>query len=72
MALEKMYVSETDEFIKSILKQKPELKEKQKQLRNTWWDKGFIDQSEQESYKDSSAPKHGYAYFDYSDQVKKD
>lgn len=72
MAINRRYVSEADEFIAGLLKQKPELKQKQKELRSTWWDKDFVDLGEQKTYSESSAPKHGYAYFDYSADVKKD
>ena len=70
MALEKNYVSETDNFIKDLLKKKPELKEKQKALRSTWWDRGFIDPEEQKEFAESAAAKTAYAYFDYSHEKK--
>lgn len=66
MAKDTKYISETDKFISQLLKDKPELVKTQKELRSTWWDKDFIDPSEQKAYEDNSAPKHGYAYFDYS------
>jgi hypothetical protein len=72
MALDRNFVSETDTFISDLLKKRPEIKTKQHQLRNTWWDRDFVDNAEQESYKKSAAPKHGYAYFDYSHEAKKD
>jgi len=70
MAKDTTYVSEIDSFITNLLKQRPEIVEKQKNLRNTWWDKGFIDQAEQKTYAQSETPKHGYAYFDYSNEIE--
>lgn len=72
MAKETKYVSDTDKFIANLLQERPDLINKQKDLRSTWWDRGFIDQAEQQNYAESEAPKHGYAYFDYSNNVKKD
>ncbi len=66
MAKNTNYVSELDQFINQLFKKNPELIEKQKQLRSTWWDREAIDQAEQELYLQNSAPRHGYAYFDYS------
>ena len=71
MAIDRKYVSETDTFISNLLAQKPEIKQKQQCLRHTWWDKNFIDQAEQKNFAQSSTPKHGYAYFDYSSNDKK-
>lgn len=70
MALDRKFVSEVDNFINNLLQKKPQIKATQKQLRSTWWDKDFIDNEEQQTYKDSQAPKHGYAYFDYSSDAK--
>ena len=70
MAKDTNYVSEIDKFVANLLQERPDLIDKQKVLRNTWWDRGFIDQAEQKSFDDSATPKHGYAYFDYSNEVK--
>lgn len=70
MALEKNFVSDVDTFINNLLQKKPQIKANQQRLRSTWWDKDFIDNEEQQTYKDSSTPKHGYAYFDYSNDTK--
>ena len=70
MSLNRRFVSEVDTFINNLLQKKPQIKETQKRLRSTWWDKDFIDNEEQQIYKDSSTPKHGYAYFDYSSDAK--
>ena len=70
MALEKNFVSDVDKFISNLLHKKPQIKAKQKELRSTWWDKEFVDNEEQQTYKESALPKHGYAYFDYSSDKK--
>ncbi len=72
MAKDTTYVSDIDQFITKFLQEKPELIDKQKTLRNTWWDRGFIDQEEQESYSQSEVSKPGYVYFDYPHNAKKD
>ena len=71
MALEKNFTSDIDKFLNEMLEKKPQIKSNQKVLRSTWWDKDFVDNEEQQTYKDSSAPKHGYAYFDYSNEAQK-
>jgi len=64
------YVSEPTEFIKSLLT-KPEIRKDQQKMRSTWWDKGFIDQEEQETYHESEVKHDGYVYFSYpSDKSK--
>lgn len=71
MGLNRTYTSDTDEFIADLLKKKPELKHKQQQLRNTWWNKEFIDPNEQLEFKKNAVPVHGYTYFDYSNHAAK-
>ncbi|MBP9743399.1 MAG: DUF3460 family protein [Burkholderiales bacterium] len=71
MALNRTYISDADEFIADLLKKKPELEHKQQELRNTWWDKDFIDPEEQRKFKKNTVPIHGYVYFDYSDHATK-
>ncbi len=70
MALEKNFVSEIDTFISDILKKKPELVEEQKKLRHTWWDRGFQDQTDHKALLEGEISKPGYAYFDYSNEIK--
>ncbi|HMT02072.1 MAG TPA: DUF3460 family protein [Burkholderiales bacterium] len=59
------YVSDTTKFINELLNKNPQLKKKQKILRNTWWDKNFIDLDEQKDFKESDLPQNGYVYFTY-------
>lgn len=58
------YVSEPTEFLKTLLA-KPEIRESQKKMRSTWWDKGFIDQEEQETFTTDEIKHDGYVYFNY-------
>ena len=60
------YVSEITKFIRRMLEKKPELIEKQKMLRKTWWDTNGVDEEEEKLNKASQVPLHGYAYYDYS------
>ena len=71
MAIDRKYISEIDEFINNLLIKNPKLKQQQKELRNTWWDRNYIDQQEQGAYQENAAPKYGYTYFDYSNDIKK-
>jgi hypothetical protein len=64
MAKNTKYVSDATNFLREMIKDKPELKNKQKELRSTWWDRDDIDQAELKSYKDSDVPVHGYSYYD--------
>ncbi|MDQ5920457.1 MAG: hypothetical protein QG673_513 [Pseudomonadota bacterium] len=68
MAINREYVSETDEFINNLLKQKPELKIKQQILRSTWWDTDFINAEEQQEYAQGTVLRPGYVYFNYTNK----
>ncbi|MDD3266506.1 MAG: DUF3460 family protein [Burkholderiales bacterium] len=58
------YQSEATQFINTLLN-KPGNHEHQMELRNTWWDKEFIDLEEQKSYAESEVKNDGYVYFSY-------
>lgn len=58
------YKSEAMQFINTLL-ETPNNHEHQMQLRNTWWDKGFIDQEEQKSNHESEVKHTSYVYFSY-------
>ena len=60
----KAYKSEAMDFIKTLL-EKPGNHEQQMKLRSTWWDKGFINQDEQEVNRESSIKSQAYVYFSY-------
>jgi hypothetical protein len=64
MAKNTQYVSETTQFLRKMLQDKPELIKKQKVLRHTWWDHDDIDPEEQKKYKEASVPVHSYAYYE--------
>lgn len=64
MAVNKKYVSDATLFLRQMLKDKPELREKQKELRSTWWDHDDIDPEEQKKYKESSVSPNGYSYYE--------
>lgn len=65
MAKDRKYVSEASKFINQYLEQHPEVKNKQKELRSTWWDTNGIDQAEQNEYNEADVKLDGYAYFSY-------
>lgn len=70
MAKDTKYVSEATKFISTYLQEHPQIIEKQKKLRSTWWDTNGIDQTEQNEYHDSEIKLEGYAYFNYPTQKK--
>ena len=58
------YVSDATNFINGFLKQHPDIIQKQKALRDTWWDIE-LDSKEQKEYQDSRIKLDEYAYFSY-------
>jgi hypothetical protein len=62
------YVSDATKFISAFLKKHPEVIEKQKSLRDTWWDID-LDAEEQKKYQASDVKLDEYAYFSY-DKLK--
>ena len=64
MAKNTKYVSEATEFLRKMLKDKPELIKKQQVLRHTWWDHDDIDPEEQKKYNEANVPIHGYSYYE--------
>jgi hypothetical protein len=59
----KYYESEATQFIRSLLQQRPELVEKQRQARATWWDKQ-LDLDEQRRFREAKLATPSYAYYD--------
>lgn len=57
-----MYESDFTKFMRDLLKQKPELAEKQKEARAIWWDKKF-DLEERKRAEESKVPMRGYVYY---------
>jgi hypothetical protein len=58
----KNYVSETTQFIRDFLKKHPEVVDKQRQARATWWDRPQ-DFKERERLESADLPKKGYEYY---------
>lgn len=57
-----MYESEITKFIRDFLDKHPEVAEKQRRHRATWWDRPQrLD--EQESLKAAKVPKKAYEYY---------
>ena len=61
----KPYESDTTQFIREFLQKHPEVVDKQKLARATWWDKPF-DAEQREAFEVSRVPKKPYEY--YSDK----
>jgi len=57
-----LYESDTTQFIREFLKNHPEVVEKQKQARATWWDKPF-DAEQRKANEESRVPKKPYEYY---------
>ena len=56
------YVSETTHFIREFLEKNPQVVEKQKKHRATWWDRPQ-DFEEQKNPVDDKVPQRGYVYY---------
>ena len=63
MPIMKAYESDVTKFIRDFLERHPEVVEKQKKARATWWDRP---QSlvEQKALDEAKAPKKSYEYYD--------
>ena len=58
----KNYESETTQFLRDFLKKHPEILDKQRQARATWWDRPQ-DFKERERLEDAELPKNSYEYY---------
>ena len=56
------YESETTLFLREFLRQNPQVVEKQKQARATWWDKP-VDLDVRRAYDDAKVAKKAYEYY---------
>lgn len=56
------YESETTRFIREFLDRNPEVVEKQKQARATWWDRPQT-LEDQRKADESKVPQRGYVYY---------
>ena len=59
----KSYESDTTKFIREFLDRNPQVQEKQKKARATWWDR-VQDFDEREREEESEVPQQGYVYYD--------
>jgi len=57
-----MYESDLTKFIREFLEKNPEVVDKQKSARATWWDKR-LDPQERKQWKDSQLPQPPYQYY---------
>ena len=58
----KNYVSETTQFLREFLEKHPEVVEKQRKHRATWWDRPQ-DLRETEALESAKVPKKPYEYY---------
>jgi len=58
----KNYVSEATLFIRDFLKKHPEVADKQRAARATWWDRPQ-DFKERKRLESADLPKKGYEYY---------
>ncbi len=56
------YESETTKFIRDFLEQHPQVVEKQKRNRATWWDRPQ-DLDERKRLEEAKVPQRGYVYY---------
>lgn len=57
------YESELTRFMREFLERNPQVTEKQKKARATWWDKPQVPE-ELERNQESKVPQTGYVYYD--------
>ncbi len=58
----KPYESDTTRFIRDFLEKHPDVVEKQKLARATWWDKAY-DADQRKAFEESRVPKQPYEYY---------
>jgi hypothetical protein len=59
---DKTYESDLTRFIRDFLHKHPEVVEKQKEARATWWDRPQ-DLSERQRFEEGRVPKKPYEYY---------
>jgi len=60
--INRAYESEVTKFIRDFLRKHPEIVEKQRQARATWWDRPQ-DLEEQKRLEEAEVPKKPYEYY---------
>lgn len=63
MPIMKAYESDVTKFIRDFLERHPEVVEKQKMARATWWDRPQT-LNECKALEEAKAPKKSYEYYD--------
>lgn len=63
MPIMKAYVSEVTKFMRDFLERHPEVVEKQKKARATWWDRPQS-LAENKALEEARVPKKSYEYYD--------
>lgn len=58
----KPYESDTTQFIREFLQKHPEVVEKQRDARSTWWDRPQ-DREQRKKFEDARLPKKPYEYY---------
>lgn len=58
----KPYESDTTRFIREFLQKHPEVVEKQREARSTWWDRPQ-DREQRKKFEDARLPKKPYEYY---------
>lgn len=56
------YVSEHTEFMRELMKQRPDLPQKQREARAIWWDKTPIELADERSMDVGRVPQTPYVY----------
>ncbi len=58
----KAYESDTTRFIREFLKKNPEVVDKQRIARSTWWDRPQ-DREQRSKFEEAREPKKSYEYY---------
>lgn len=58
----KSYTSDTTNFIREFLEKNPQVVDKQRKARSTWWDRPQ-DRAQREKFEESKVPKKPYEYY---------
>ena len=66
MAKDNNYTSDAMNFIKDFLKKNPNVKEKQADLRSTWWDINDTQVTNERNLDTNNLKTEGYTYFSYT------
>lgn len=62
------YISENTKFLQNLFEKKPQLKQQQEKLRNTWWNKSPQEVEEQNELRKNQLTVDGYQYYSYNEK----